>query len=347
MFTGISSLFYTSTPDVDQTPGPCADWGKLSILSLPLHPHSPIDFITIKYSTMADDEERIKAEKLAAAKKKVSHPHERLVQRLSNPVVLQVAQMQKKKKKASKTSTAGLEAPKEADTSTEAEPTDVPAATETPSQTDTPAEEPKSHDEPAAESAPAAAAQSDELQQSQEKTETDAPVESPVEPMPPAPTSPGSDAEPLPTRLDTPRANHGRQPSLSIQSKMRSSSFRKTSVSHGSVSPSPSATLKSPGASLPPLTGDGESVHEVFRKQSTKIEELEKENRRLEKDLSDATSRWRKTEEQVEDLREASADGAELRERLKKAEEQVAGIEALVCYLVRGSTCGICANLIE
>jgi hypothetical protein len=41
--------------------------------------------------------------------------------------------------------------------------------------------------------------------------------------MPPAPTSPGSDAEPLPIRLDTPRANHGRQPSLSIQSKMRSS----------------------------------------------------------------------------------------------------------------------------
>ena len=59
-------------PDVDQTPGPCADWGKLSILSLPLHPHSPIDFITTKHSIMADDEERIKAEKLAAAKKKVT-----------------------------------------------------------------------------------------------------------------------------------------------------------------------------------------------------------------------------------------------------------------------------------
>jgi uncharacterized coiled-coil DUF342 family protein len=78
------------------------------------------------------------------------------------------------------------------------------------------------------------------------------------------------------------------------------------------------------------LTGDGESVHEVFRKQSTKIEELEKDNKRLEKELSDATVRWRKTEDQLEDLREASVDGAELREQLKQAEEKVASIEALV-----------------
>ena len=243
--------------------------------------------------------------------------------------------MQKKKKKATKTSTAGAETSKKTEASTEAEPTeDVPTATETPSQADTPAEEkPESQDEHVTDSA--APGQPEESQQPQEQQEIDAPVESPVEPMPPAPTSPGSDAEPLPIRLDTPRANHGRQPSLSIQSKMRSSSFRKTSVSQGSVSPSPSTTLKSPAASLPPLTGDGESVHEVFRKQSTKIEELEKENRRLEKDLSDATSRWRKTEEQVEDLREASVDGAELREKLKKAEDQVASIDALVwCFMV-------------
>ena len=58
---------------------------------------------------------------------------------------------------------------------------------------------------------------------------------------------------------------------------------------------------------------------------------LEKENKRLEKDIADATARWRKTEEQVEDLREASVDGAELREKLKQAEEKVAEIESLVC----------------
>lgn len=185
-------------------------------------------------------------------------------------------------------------------------------------------------DEPGAQTEAAAPEQPEKLEGSAPQLETDTNIESPTEPMPPAPTSPDPEAEPLPARLDTPRANHGRQASLSIQSKMRSSSFRKTSVSQGSVSPSPSATLKSPAQSLPPLTGDGESVHEVFRKQSTKIEELEKENKRLEKDLSDATMRWRKTEEQVEDLREASVDGVELREQLKKAEEKAASIESLV-----------------
>lgn len=68
----------------------------------------------------------------------------------------------------------------------------------------------------------------------------------------------------------------------------------------------------------------------MFRKQSTKIEELEKENKRLEKDLSEATLRWRKTEEQVEDLRDASVDSVGLREQLKNAEEKVASIESLV-----------------
>lgn len=155
----------------------------------------------------------------------------------------------------------------------------------------------------------------------------DSAIESSTEPMPPAPTSPDPETETEPAPLDTPRG-HGRQPSLSIQSKIRSSSFRKTSVSQGSASPS--SALKSPKESLPPLTGDGESVHGVFQKQSTRIAELEKENKRLEKDLADATARWRKTEEQVEDLREASVDGDALREQLKVAEDKVASIESLV-----------------
>lgn len=149
--------------------------------------------------------------------------------------------------------------------------------------------------------------------------------------MPEAPTSPGAEIEPQTARLDanaTPRAAHGRQPSLSIQSKMRSSSFRKTSVSQGSVSPSPSTALKSP--SLPPLTGDGDEVHEVYRKQSTKIEELDKDRKRLEKELEEATGRWRKTEDQLEDLREASVDVAELKDKLQKAEEKSTEIDSLV-----------------
>lgn len=247
---------------------------------------------------------------------------------LTTPVLLQVAQLQKQKKKASKKASTATDTSKDAETSKESEATPEPAATtETtpPVDTETPADE-KPQEETLADTAtPEQPAEPD----SQEKTsEPSEPVESPVEPMPPAPTSPNPETEAQPARLDTPRAGHGRQPSLSIQSKMRSSSFRKTSISQGSA-PSPAA-LKTPPQSLPPLTGDGESVHEVFRKQSTKIEELEKDNKRLEKELSDATVRWRKTEDQLEDLREASVDGAELREQLKQAEEKVASIEALV-----------------
>jgi hypothetical protein len=248
-------------------------------------------------------------------------------------VVLQVAQLQKKKK-AKKTPATGADTTKEAETSAEAEPTQDAPSPET-LQADVPAEEkPDTQDEPAAQPEAAGPEQPEELEEQTAQLATDTNIESPTEPMPPAPTSPDPDAEPLPVRLDTPRANHGRQPSLSIQSKMRSSSFRKTSVSQGSVSPSPSSTLKSPAQSLPPLTGDGESVHEVFRKQSTKIEELEKDNKRLEKELSDATMRWRKTEEQVEDLREASVDGVELKEKLKQAEEKAASIDSLVWTLL-------------
>ncbi|KAF7586820.1 hypothetical protein BBP40_008260, partial [Aspergillus hancockii] len=122
-------------------------------------------------------------------------------------------------------------------------------------------------------------------------------------------------------------STHARQPSLSIQSKMRSSSFRKGSVSQGSASPSPSQTLKSP--SLPPLTADGESVHELYRKQAVRIEELERENRRVEKELEEATGRWRKTEEQLEDMREASVDVVELREKLELAEGRAEEVEEL------------------
>ncbi|KAJ5701779.1 hypothetical protein N7488_009327 [Penicillium malachiteum] len=263
---------------------------------------------------MADEEERIKAEKLAAAKKRV-------------------AQLQKQKKKASKKATPTTDTAKEAESPKESDPVEeTEAATSPADQTpaDDPAEDKPQEDtaaEPSTET-PAEPEPESEPQPAESPEQQDASTESPVEPMPPAPTSPDPEADPQPARLDTPRAGHGRQPSLSIQSKMRSSSFRKTSVSQGSHSPSP-ASIKSPPQSLPPLTGDGDSVHEVFRKQSTRIEELEKENKRIEKELGDATTRWRKTEDELEDLREASVDGAELREKLKAAEEKAASIESL------------------
>ena len=151
-----------------------------------------------------------------------------------------------------------------------------------------------------------------------------------TEPMPDAPTSLGDDTTTEDVMELPVRSPHGREPSLSLQSKMRSSSFRKTSISHGATSPPPIASLKSP--ILPPLNPDGDSVHEVFRKQAARLDELEKDNRRLEKELEDANARRRRTEEQLEDLRETSVEVVELKDKLEKAEEKTTEAEKLVSH---------------
>ncbi|GES65778.1 M protein repeat protein [Aspergillus terreus] len=261
---------------------------------------------------MADEEERLKAEKLAAAKKRV-------------------AQLQKQKKKANKkASTKDSEPSKDAAAPSEPEPAKESAPDETAEQK--PSEE-KHTEQPKPDEQPSEQPSDTKDNDKADETTAEPPrEESPTEPMPDAPTSPGPDVQPQLPKIDTAasppsRGAHGRQPSLSIQSKMRSSSFRKTSISQGSLSPSPSAAIKSP--SLPPLTADGDSVHEVYRKQSTRIDELEKENKRLEKELEEGTARWKKTEEELEDLREASVDAAELKDRLEKAEQKAGEIEEL------------------
>jgi hypothetical protein len=82
--------------------------------------------------------------------------------------------------------------------------------------------------------------------------------------------------------------------SLAEQSKARSTSFRKTSIS-GPLSPG----LFSP---------DGETAPDIYRKHVARIEELEKENKRLAKETADAEKRWQKAEEELADLRESDAD---------------------------------------
>ncbi|KAJ5541761.1 hypothetical protein N7494_006837 [Penicillium frequentans] len=261
---------------------------------------------------MADEEERIKAEKLAAAKKRVCGP------------------APETEEKANKKTSPDTETSKDADITKAAETasTEETAVAADSPPADVPAEEKPQEDATTETSTEQPTDQEPATAEPEAQDKRDESTESPTEPMPPAPGSPDPDAEPQPARLDTPRAGHGRAPSLSIQSKMRSSSFRKTSVSQGSHSPSP-ITHKSPPPSLPPLTGDGDSVHEVFRKQSMRIEDLERDNKRMENELTDATARWRKTEDQLEDLREASVDAVELREKLKEAEEKAAGVESL------------------
>ena len=77
------------------------------------------------------------------------------------------------------------------------------------------------------------------------------------------------------------------------QSRMRSSSFRQSS-----------AGLPSPGYGFPT---DGDTAPAIYQKQATKIEELEKEIKRLAKEAGDSEKRWKKAEEELEDLRDAES----------------------------------------
>ncbi|KAL8404002.1 hypothetical protein RB594_009033 [Gaeumannomyces avenae] len=88
------------------------------------------------------------------------------------------------------------------------------------------------------------------------------------------------------------------QPSAAEQSKARSLSFRKQSLSAGTAPP----PLPSPGL--------GESAPEIYRKYVTRIEELEKENKRLAKESADAEKRWQKAEDELADLRDGEGDDA-------------------------------------
>ncbi|RYP17362.1 hypothetical protein DL765_004562 [Monosporascus sp. GIB2] len=82
-------------------------------------------------------------------------------------------------------------------------------------------------------------------------------------------------------------------PSLSLQSKLRSSSFRQ-----GTISPTGF-----------PLNSEGETAPAIYRKQVARIEDLENENKRLAKEAADAEKRWMKAEEELAELRETDIDG--------------------------------------
>ncbi|KAK3327858.1 hypothetical protein B0T19DRAFT_422997 [Cercophora scortea] len=120
---------------------------------------------------------------------------------------------------------------------------------------------------------------------------------------PEASTSASKDPEPAdeaPIDEDVEDSNpisptHASPPSLAEQSKARSTSFRKASIS-GPLSP---------GTFSP----EGETAPEIYRKHVSRIEELERENKRLAKESADAEKRWQKAEEELADLREADRDG--------------------------------------
>ena len=130
--------------------------------------------------------------------------------------------------------------------------------------------------------------------------------------------SPSAPAKPL----------HKRQPSLSVQSKMRSSSFRRASLSQGPLSPGANGT-NSPDLSL--LSPDSDSVNSIYRKQAARVDELEKENRRLAKEAQEAEKKLEKTEEDLEELRETSGEIAELKSKAQKLDAQTDELNKAVC----------------
>lgn len=113
------------------------------------------------------------------------------------------------------------------------------------------------------------------------------------------------------------RPTHTRKPSQSEQSRQRSASFRQNS---GLTSPSLS---KSPA--LPSISAE-EEVQDIYRKQASRIEELEKEN----KTLKDAQTKLHKAEDELEQLRESSGDVAELKSKAALADKRHDEIEKLV-----------------
>ncbi|KAH7149179.1 hypothetical protein B0J13DRAFT_621069 [Dactylonectria estremocensis] len=187
---------------------------------------------------MADAEEKVRQEKIAAAKKRVE-------------------QMKKNKKKG----TASKKAKPEA-----AETPAVDAVEETP--------EAPASDEKAIQEAP------------EEKLDESAVKE------------PESLLE-EPSKDDSEEQSPSATPSLAQQSKLRSTSFR--------VGSSPSGGAPSPV----PFSPDGDTAPEIYRKHVARIEDLEKENKRLAKEASDSEKRWQKAEEELADIRDDDSDDAD------------------------------------
>lgn len=92
------------------------------------------------------------------------------------------------------------------------------------------------------------------------------------------------------------KADDASPPSLAQQSKLRSTSFRAGAGSGSPLSPTDG--------------GSGDTAPEIYKKHVARIEELEKENKRLSKESTDAEKRWQKAEAELADLREAEGDGA-------------------------------------
>ncbi|RYN39096.1 hypothetical protein AA0113_g849 [Alternaria arborescens] len=140
----------------------------------------------------------------------------------------------------------------------------------------------------------------------------------PVEATNAAPPPEEDDDEP--SELAVPKAAHGRKPSVAVESRQRSESFYRSGAAGG------------------PLSPGGGVTSEVYREQAQKIEELEKENKRLASEVEENQERWKKGEEELEELRESRGDVALAVEKGKEADKLKAEVESLKRQLAQAQT---------
>jgi hypothetical protein len=161
--------------------------------------------------------------------------------------------------------------------------------------------------------APAEAEASTTNETVEEKAEDTAPEPIEATSVSPPPVEEDDDE---PAELVAPKAAHGRKPSVAIESRQRSESFYRSGAANMPTSP---------GA----VTPGGGITSEVYREQAQKIEELEKENKRLAGEVEENQQRWKKGEEELEELREGRGDVALAVEKGKEADKLACFCDAL------------------
>lgn len=110
---------------------------------------------------------------------------------------------------------------------------------------------------------------------------------------------------------------------------MRSESFRKSGpASAGVEGNSPRTPMKS--SYFPPLAGEHEEVQEIYRKQLARIEQLEKDQKKLEREVVAKSTSLDQAESELEELRSGNAKLADLQGKAGRADSNQEENEKLV-----------------